>query len=192
MTHTTRIAGLVGSLRPGSYTSSAVEQALKGAAESGAETRLIRLSDYELPFCSSVQSDADCPPEVLRLRNDLRWADGIILGTPEYHGGVSGVLKNALDLMGAAEFEGKAVGLVGVSGGAMGALEALGTLRSVGRTLHAVVIPDQVAVASAWKVFDQNGLLLDASIEKRLKSVGSEIVRFAHLLSSQGVAVLAA
>jgi NAD(P)H-dependent FMN reductase len=192
MTHSIRIAGLAGSLREGSYTGSAVEQALLGAAAAGAETRLIRLSDYELPFCTRVESDAECPPEVLRLRNDLRWADGIILGTPEYHGGVSGVLKNAIDLMGAKEFEGKAVGLVGVSGGALGGLEALGTLRSVGRTLHAIVIPDQVAIPAAWKVFDANGMVLDASLEKRLKGLGQETVRFARLLQSAGAAVLAA
>ena len=56
------------------------------------------------------------PPGVGKLREEVRAAEGIILGTPEYHGGFSGVLKNALDLMGFDEFEGKMMGLVGVSG----------------------------------------------------------------------------
>ncbi len=47
---TLRIAGISGSLRAGSYTRRAVEIALKGAAETGAETRLIDLRDYNLVF----------------------------------------------------------------------------------------------------------------------------------------------
>ncbi len=42
---------------------------------------------------------------------EVAGAQGIILGTPEYHGSFSGVLKNALDLMGFDEFEGKMIGL---------------------------------------------------------------------------------
>jgi multimeric flavodoxin WrbA len=61
----------------------------------------------------------------------VRAAQGIILATPEYHGGYSGVLKNALDLMGFEEFEGKVRGLVGVSGGGMGAFGSLNNLRAV-------------------------------------------------------------
>jgi len=56
------------------------------------------------------------------LREEVKQAHGIILGTPEYLGSYSGVLKNALDLMGFEEFEGKMLGLLGVSGGAMGRL----------------------------------------------------------------------
>ena len=125
--HTTpaiRVVGLNGSLRDGSYTRLAVQIALQGAAELGAETRLLDLKDYRLPFCDGRVNEATCPPDVLRLRRDLRAAQGIILGTPEYHASFSGVLKNALDLMGFDEFEGKMLGLVGVSGGRLGAINA--------------------------------------------------------------------
>jgi multimeric flavodoxin WrbA len=47
---TIQIAGISGSLRAGSYTRRAVECALQGAAETGAETRLIDLTDYNLVF----------------------------------------------------------------------------------------------------------------------------------------------
>src|SRR6266568_1457230 len=135
-----RIAGISGSLRVGSYTRSAVAAALEGAAEVGAETRLIDLRDYQLVFLNS-REEAEYPPDVLRLRADVRQADGLILGTPEYHGGLSGALKNALDLMGFDEFEGKMIALVGVSGGRLGAFDALNSLRNIGRALHAWVIP---------------------------------------------------
>ena len=47
-----------------------------------------------------------------RLRKEVKEAHGIIVGTPEYHGSLSGVLKNALDLMSFDEIEGKMMGLV--------------------------------------------------------------------------------
>lgn len=55
----------------------------------------------------------------------MRQSAGIILGTPEYHGSFSGVLKNAIDLTGFKELEARIVGLAGVSGGRPGAVNAL-------------------------------------------------------------------
>lgn len=94
------VAGLCGSLRPGSYSRAALALALDGAREVGARTRLIDPRDYELAFCDGNREDSDYPPDVERLRRDVAEADGLIWCTPEYHGGYSGVLKNMLDLMG--------------------------------------------------------------------------------------------
>ena len=118
------------------------------------------------------------------MRAEVRQAQGIILGTPEYHGGYSGVLKNALDLMGFEEFEGKMVGLVGVSGGAMGAFGAMNSLREIGRALHAWVIPGQASIPQAWQEFDEAGNLKDAELNKRVRAVGRQVARFAYLHGS--------
>jgi len=157
-----------------------VETALAGAAEAGASTQLLDLREYHLVFRDGKDESA-YPPDVFRLREEVKQADGVILGTPEYHGGLSGVLKNALDLMGFDEFEGKMIGLVGVSGGRMGAYDALNTLRNVGRALHAWVIPDQGSVPEAWKVFADDGRITDPQHESRLKDVGRQLARFARL-----------
>jgi NAD(P)H-dependent FMN reductase len=182
-----RVVGLVGSLRTESYTRMAVNIALRGAADMKAHTQLLDLKDYDLVFANGKVDDKHAPPEVLRLRQDVRAAQGIILGTPEYHGSFSGVLKNALDLMGFEEFEGKMIGLVGVSGGRMGALNALNGLRTVGRWLHAWVIPEQVSIAEAWRVFDSKGNLQDHHLEKALLNVGKQVTRFAYLHSSEQI-----
>ena len=174
------IVGISGSLRAGSLTRRAVETALEGAAESGAKTRLVDLRDYNLIFRDGKDESA-YPTDVFRLRAEVKQADGIILGTPEYHGSLSGVIKNALDLMSFDEFEGKMIGLVGVSGGRMGAFDALNTLRNVGRALHAWVIPEQASVPEAWNVFTKDGKINDPQYEKRLKEVGRQVVRFARL-----------
>jgi FMN reductase len=136
-----RIVGICGSLRQGSYTRLALEVALRGAEEVGARTQLLDLRDYDLPMCDGRRDHSSYPEGIFRLRKEVQSAQGIILGTPVYHGSFSGVLKNTLDLMGFREFEGKMIGLVGVSGGRIGAVGALSTLRTIGRTLHAWVIP---------------------------------------------------
>jgi FMN reductase len=173
-----RIAGISGSRRTGSYTRMAVQTALRGAAEVGAVTHLIDLAELDLSFAGGGGSKG---PDFERLSQEVKQADGLILGTPEYHGSFSGVIKNALDLMGFEEFESKMIGLVGVSGGAMGAFDALNSLRNVGRALHAWVVPEQAAVPEAWKVFDESGAVKDQPIETRLKEVGRQVARFARL-----------
>lgn len=180
-----RVIAICGSLREVSRTRQALLIALAGAAELGAEVQLIDLRDYDLTFCDGDNDDRHVPADVLRLRADVRSAQGIILGTPEYHGGYSGVLKNALDLMGFAEFEGKMVGLVGVSGGRLGAIEALSGLRAVGRALHAWVLPEQVAIPQAWRQFDSDGNSKDAELEGRLRQLGRQVARFAYLHTAE-------
>jgi len=179
------IIGIAGSLREKSYTRMAVKIALRGAAERGVSTKLIDLRDYTLPFCDGSGREAEGFPDVTRLRAEVASAQGIILGTPDYHGSFSGVLKNTLDLMGFDEFGGKVVGLVGVAGGALGVVNALNDLRKVGRSLHAWVTPQQAAVPQAWRYFDDDGAMTDPEYEKRLLEVGREVARFTSLLTSR-------
>ena len=134
-TNSVRVVAICGSLRAESYTRAGLVAALQGAQELGVDARLIDLNDYNLPLFDASKEDADLPEGVLRLRQDVQQAHGILLGTPEYHAGYSGVLKNALDYMGFAEFEGKMIGLLAVSGGRMGATNALNGLRAIGRAL---------------------------------------------------------
>ena len=178
------VTGICGSLRPGSYTRMAVSIALEGAKEVGVQTELIDLRDYNLIFCDGKEDESAYPRDVFRLREQVRQSQGIVLGTPEYHGSLSGVLKNALDLMGFDELEGKMIGLVGVSGGRLGAVNALNALRTVGRALHAWVLPDQVSIPRARKEFDEAGNLTDKELRNRLLQLGRQVARFASLHAS--------
>ena len=180
-----RVIGICGSLREGSYTRMALAVALEGARELGAETEIVDLKTYNLVFNDG--RDTPYPEGVQRLRADIRRAQGIVIGTPEYHSGMSGVLKNALDLMGFKEFGGKMLGLVGVSGGSMGAVNALNSLRAVGRSLHAWVVPEQVSIPEAWKLFTPDGQIQSNHYRQRLMEVGRQVARFAYLHSSQEI-----
>ncbi len=175
-----RIVGVCGSLSAASATKSAVAVALQGASPHAVSTGLIELRDYELPFCGQMHAD-EYPPDVSRLSQELRNAHGIILGTPEYHGSLSGALKNMLDLMGAEEFEGKVVGLVAVAGGHAGATNSLNTMRMIGRNLHSWVLPQEVSIADSAQAFDADGSATEPAIEKRLLNIGAQVVRLASL-----------
>jgi NAD(P)H-dependent FMN reductase len=178
------VVGICGSLRRGSHTRQALTIALEGAREVGADARLIDLGDYRLIFCGE-DDEGSRSADVLRLRREVAQAQGIILGTPEYHGSYSGVLKNALDLLSPAEIEGKMIGLVGVSGGALGATDALSDLRTVGRALHAWVLPEQASIPEADKAFSADGRAHDPRLERRLKDIGRKVTRFAYLITLQ-------
>jgi NAD(P)H-dependent FMN reductase len=87
--------------------------------------------------------------------------------------------------MGFGEMEGKMVGLIGVSGGALGAANALASLRTIGRALHAWLAPEQASIPGARQAFDKHGNLKDKALEKRVKTVGKQVARFAYLHSSR-------
>lgn len=175
-----RIVGLCGSLRAGSHSRKALEIALRAAAEAGAETILFDPAERPLPFCEGPAT----PPEAA---NQAEWsrlvkqADGLILSTPEYHGSFSGVMKNALDLVGIGEMEDKVCGLISVLGGGPQA-NALSHLRVVCRQVHAWVIPHQAAIGSAYRMFDGDGALKDEKLQRRVERVGTDVVKYARLI----------
>ena len=174
------VIGLAGSLRSGSNTRTAVAYALEGAVEEGAKVSLLDLAAFSLPFLGRERELSNVKA-VEGFRAALRASDGIVLGSPEIHGSVSGVLKNALDLAGSDEFGGKMVGLVGVAGGRMGASETLSHMRTIGRSLHAWVVPEQASVGDSETAFDSQGEPKNPELANRLKSVGWQVAHFARL-----------
>ncbi len=178
-----QILAVCGSLNAMSRTKMALSLALQGAREYGADTRLITLRDYELVFYGAVD-EADYPPDVFRLREEIKKSDGIIFGSPEYHGSMSGTLKNMLDLMSQEHLEGKIVGLVGVAGGHLGAINSLNTMRIIGRNMHFWVLPQEVSVADSSTTFNDDGTVNDPAIEQRLLDMGRQVVKFASLQRS--------
>jgi FMN reductase len=166
-----RVIGISGSLRAKSYTRQAVQTALEGAAAAGATVEFVDLREFDLPLCPGSASALATYPDVARLRQAIQGTHAAIWGSPEYHGSFSGVLKNALDLTELEDWQGKLISLIGLSGGSMGPLGALAGLRDVGRGLHAWVLPQQVAIATGHKSFDEHGRPSD-EVQNRLLKLG--------------------
>jgi NAD(P)H-dependent FMN reductase len=176
------IAALCGSLRGArSYTRRALAVAVREIEAAGASVDLIDLAEMDLPLRESPQ-DSDDHPGTLALKERVRRAHGILLGSPEYHNSFSGVLKNALDLLSSDEAGGKLFGLLGVGGGESGAINTLGHLRYVVRGMGGWSLPAQVSIANARRMFDGERLT-DPKLEERIHSFARELVRFTRLYS---------
>jgi FMN reductase len=132
------ILALGGSTRPGSLTNQLLERCLAEAEALGARTRAVLgpvLAD--LPIYTE---DAD-PSAAAGLIEAVRNADCLVIGTPGYHGGMSGLVKNALDHLELLRddsppyLEGRAVGVIVTAAG----WQACGTtLTSVRSAIHAL------------------------------------------------------
>lgn len=179
------VVALCGSQRSGSYTRTGVRYALRGAERAGGTSELVDLRALDLPTFDPGAEDAGDAPA---LRETIRSADAVLLGTPMYHGSYSGVLKNALDYCGFEEFEGETVGLFAVAGGSF-PITPLEHLRSVCRSLDAWVLPHQAAIPRARNAFvddpdapgDIGRSFEDDGLRDRVETLGRRLVTYADI-----------
>ncbi|MBB6637476.1 NADPH-dependent FMN reductase [Cohnella thailandensis] len=144
-----KIVFLTGSNRIGA-TSTILAKAMAMRMErKQVEASVFDLAEWPLPYYSPDDS-YEHHDGVQRLSRLMREADGIVLTTPEYHGSVSGVLKNALDFLGQEHFAGKPVLSVSSSGGAVGT-SSLTQLQTIVRNLHGVNSPEWVSIGGAQR-----------------------------------------
>ena len=180
--HTPYIVAVGGTLRPGSSTEKAMRIALEAAGRAGARTKLIGGSALQLPLYQP--DNAERCAGARELVAELARADGIILGSPGYHGSISGLIKNALDY---AEdlrsdvrpyFSGRAVGCIATAGGWPGAVNTLGALREIVHALRGWPTPLGAAINSAERVFDEAGVCLMPRIAETLERIAAEVMEF--------------
>lgn len=168
-----KFVGIAGSLRPNSYSQLALGLVGDRLRALGAEVELLDLREMNLPLCHGGKDYPDYP-DVERLRQAFLAADGFVLVTPEYHGSVSGVLKNALDLMSFDQLDGKVAGAVSILGGQSNS-NALNDLRTILRWVHTWVVPEQVAIGQAWQAFDDQGKIVDEKLSQRLDGLAQSL-----------------
>lgn len=106
---------------------------------------LLDLSELTLPIFNGEEEVRE-KKEVQKVLEAIESADAIILATPEYHGSMSGALKNALDFINKTYFINKPVALIALCGGGKGGINALNSLRTVARALYANVLSKQLVV----------------------------------------------
>lgn len=157
---TYNIAVVVGSLRKDSFNRRFAEALVK-LAPADFQFNFIRIDD--LPLYN--QDDDDNPaPQVARLREEIKAADGVLFVTPEYNRSFPGVLKNAIDHAsrpwGKSVWKGKPAAVAGVSISPIGAAMAQQHLRNVLAVLHMPTL-NQPEMYIQWK----DGLVQDGAID---------------------------
>ena len=176
------VVAVGGTLRPGSSTERAMQHVLDAAARSGARVKLICGAALELPLYQPENPQrSDGARELVA---HLAQADAIILGSPGYHGSISGLVKNALDY---AEdlrhdarpyFSGRAVGCIATAGGWPGAVNTLGALRDIVHSLRGWPTPLGAAINSSDKVFDDAGRCVAPRVAQMLDLIADEVLAF--------------
>lgn len=165
----TRILGISGSLRHGSYNTALLRFAAQ-SLPSGAHMEFGRIDD--LPLYNDDVRIAGYPPPAQRLREQIARADGVLLVTPEYNYSIPGVLKNAIDWASRPPdqpFNGKPVAIMGASTGMLGSARAQYHLRQCFVFLNGFVMNrPEVMVARAAERFDSAGNLTDESTRQHV------------------------
>lgn len=136
-----KLLGVSGSLREASFNSALLRAADELKPE-GVEIEVFRLHD--LPLFNQDVEDLGDPEPVARWKQAIRDADGVLFACPEYNGGVTGVLKNAVDWASRGQpdsLKGKLCCIVGASPGATGSVRAQDALRLNLRRAGADVAP---------------------------------------------------
>lgn len=184
------VVGIGGTPRPGSSTERALAIALQESAAQGAAT--IHLGGEflaALPHYAPGQPLTDVQQGLVGL---VRRADAVLLATPSYHGGPSGLLKNALDTLeelrgdGRPYLDGRAVGCIVTAYGWQAGGSVLGALRSVIHALRGWPTPYGAVVNTLETPLD--GGPLPDKVEHALRQVGQQAVTFAKAFDAGLVA----
>jgi arsenic resistance protein ArsH len=180
-----KILILYGSLRQASCSRKAAVESARVLASYGADVRVFDPQD--LPHFST---DTDPKhPKVAELRSLTRWCEGMVWISPEIHGNISGVFKNQVDWMPLSEgairpTQGKTVAVMQVEAGSQ-SFNTVNNLRTLGRWMRCVVIPNQSSIPQAYKEFNEDGTLKDSSYRSRIVDVLDELFKYTLLLRDQ-------
>ena len=178
----TRLLGISGALRRGSYNAALLRAATRLMPE---DSTLEVASIRGIPLYDGDVEAQGIPAAVARLKDAVASADGVLLVTPEYNNSIPGVFKNAIDWLSRPPadvkrvFTGRPFAVIGASPGMFGTTLSQAAWLPVLRTLGTHPwFGGRVAVARAASVFDESGNLKDAAVEEQLKQFLAGYVAF--------------
>ena len=177
MKATFNVLGVAGSTRKGSYSARALAIALEHVKKQGAEMRMLELNKTVLPL---YDPNAPVSKEVEQAAEAVAWADAFILASPDYHGSMSGALKNFLDHF-YEEFGGKVFGYV-VASHEKG-LTVMDQMRTAVRQCYGWSMPYGVSVNGPQDMTGDE--IVNARLSKRLQMMSRDLVVYGKLISGQ-------
>jgi FMN reductase len=178
------VVGLGGTLRANSSTERALRHCLAAVERRGGRTQLYCGEDIDLPMYRPHELART--PKAAELVNALRAADAVVVSSPGYHGGVSGLVKNALDYIEDLRDEPRVYldntpwGCITCAYGWQAAVGTLSQLRGIGHALRAWPTPLGVAINSADPIWDETGELTDPAVRNQLDLLAEQLLTFAR------------
>src|SRR5690349_1542260 len=175
-TNDLKVLGVAGSMRDGSYSKKALNLALESAKRHGAQVQLLELAKVDIP----IYSPSSTVPA--KVDENVAWADAFILASPDYHGSMSGALKNFLDYF-YEEFSGKLFGYV-VASHEKG-LTVMDQMRTAVRQCYGWSLPYGVSTHGADDFDATTGAITNARLANRLRMLGRDVVVYGRVLREQ-------
>jgi FMN reductase len=167
-------------MREGSHSARALDIVLEAARELGAETRVIDLRVVDLPIYRP-QGMAEESDGMGEANEAVNWADAFILASPDYHGSMSGAIKNFLDYYW-SEFAGKVFGYLCASHEK--GLTVMDQMRTAVRQCYGWSLPYGVSFNGSLD-FDQTGAVKNALLAHRLRMLARDTVVYGTLIREQ-------
>jgi chromate reductase len=174
---TVEVVAIPGSNGAGSFDIDLIDNAAREAPD---DVRLMLYTEPGLWSMPPYSPGAAPSAGVLRLRAAVRFADALLLATPEFNGSFPGVIKNAIDWTATTlahedrpdgapvPLEGKPVAVVGADPGNLGCDWAVADTRKVLEVAGARTLPDSLAIRSAGQAFSDEGNLVSGAERARL------------------------
>lgn len=191
------IVGIGGTTRQDSYGERMVRAVLAECEAKGAETQMFPGHELaEFPHYSTER--AERTPAELDYLAAVRRCDGLVIGSPGYHGSVSGLIKNAIDLLQdlyedeRPYVDGRAVGLVVVAAGWQACGVTLQALRAIVHALRGWPTPMGITVNTVeQQIFDEAGAITDPRIIEACRAQAEQVMYFAsHKVPRGGDALI--
>lgn len=180
-THKPRILLLYGSLRPRSFSRLVVEECARILNRFGADARIF--NPEGLPQTDTEDASYS---KVQELRELMMWSEGQVWCSPERHGSMTSIFKSQIDwvplnLGGVRPTQGKTLAVMQVCGGSQ-SFNTVNQLRTLGRWMRMVTIPNQSSVPKAFMEFDDNNRMKPSPYYNRIVDVMEELMKFTLLL----------
>jgi NAD(P)H-dependent FMN reductase len=180
----TRILGISGSLRAGSFNTALLKAA---KAASAGDVHFDVATVHGIPLYDGDLEQRDgLPDAVVALKQRIVDSDGVLLVTPEYNNGIPGVFKNAIDWLSrpsndiARVFGDRAFTVIGASPGGFGTILSQNAWLPVLKTLGTRQWSGgRLLVSRAGQAFDERGGLLDENVRRQLAGFIAGFARFA-------------
>lgn len=177
------IVGIGGTTRPSSTSEMALHAMLNRMRERGAICQAFCADQINLPMYDP--QDPGRSREAAELVQAVRAADCVVVSSPGYHGGLSGMLKNALDYLQdlAADeppyLHERAVGCITSAYGWQAAVMAMASLRTTVHALRGWPTPLGVVINSSRTTF-LDGVASDPKINDQLDTMADQLMWFAR------------
>lgn len=173
-----KILGVASSMRDSSYSTRVLKLVLEKADNMDAEINLLDLRELQLPMYHPEQNTS---PELDKVTEYVKWSDAFILASPDYHGSMSGAMKNFLDFFW-SDFAGKTFGYICASHEK--GLTVMDQMRTAIRQCYGWSMPYGISVNSDQD-FNQQGHIINEHILSRIETTARDLIVYGSLIANQ-------